>query len=405
MNLIGLASLVCSAMLVACGGEGQKLTVKNPTGHSRSEVVSVSASKISGGVKDLVIKDAAGKEVPYQVTADGKTLLFAAQVDANATAQYSIEKGSPAEVATVATGKVYPNRVDDIAWENDRVAFRAYGPALQASGEKAYGYDVWVKCVPEPVVDARYASELNPETLKAIAELKKTNPDSAAALSRATSYHYDHGNGLDCYKVGPTLGGGASALLLDGKIVYPYCYKEIEIKENGPLRFEAVLTYNPVQVGGVDVVEVRTLTLDAHSQLNHTVVEYKNLPGETTVVAGPVVHHPDGGENVADKELGFVGYADPTDRPADGYGTIYVGAVFKNALTDAKLDLFDEAEAKERGADGHVLGYTTIKPGEKLDYYWGGGWSKYGFDSFEQWQSYLKDFAEDVKKPLEVSVD
>ena len=38
---------------------------------------------------------------------------------------------------------------------------RAYGPALQATGEKAYGYDVFTKRVPEPVVEDRYDGELN----------------------------------------------------------------------------------------------------------------------------------------------------------------------------------------------------------------------------------------------------
>ena len=31
-------------------------------------------------------------------------------------------------------------------------------------------------------------------------------------LNRGISYHVDHGNGMDCYAVGPTLGGGTAAL-------------------------------------------------------------------------------------------------------------------------------------------------------------------------------------------------
>ena len=56
-------------------------------------------------------------------------------------------------------------------------------------------------------------------------------------MSRAISYHIDHGNGMDCYAVGPTLGGGTAALMPDSAIVYPYCYKDYEILDNGPLRF------------------------------------------------------------------------------------------------------------------------------------------------------------------------
>ena len=119
---------------------------------------------------------------------------------------YKITPGTPEAFKTIACGKQYPERVDDIAWENDRIAFRTYGPALQATGEKAYGCDIWVKCVSEPIVDMRYKTELDPETRAKIAELRKTDPKAAQQLSESVSYHIDHGNGLDYYKVGPTLG-------------------------------------------------------------------------------------------------------------------------------------------------------------------------------------------------------
>lgn len=61
---------------------------------------------------------------------------------------YKITPGTPEAFKTIACGKQYPERVDDIAWENDRIAFRTYGPALQATGEKAYGCDIWVNVYP-----------------------------------------------------------------------------------------------------------------------------------------------------------------------------------------------------------------------------------------------------------------
>ena len=45
----------------------------------------------------------------------------------------------------VACGRQYPERLDDVAWENDRAAYRAYGPALQEKGARAFGYDIWTK--------------------------------------------------------------------------------------------------------------------------------------------------------------------------------------------------------------------------------------------------------------------
>lgn len=55
-------------------------------------------------------------------------------------------------------------------------------------------------------MEARYEGELNPDMKAKIAELGKTDPKAAQELYRSVSYHVDHGNGLDCYKVGPTLG-------------------------------------------------------------------------------------------------------------------------------------------------------------------------------------------------------
>ena len=71
-------------------------------------------------------------------------------------------------------------------------------------------------------------------------------PEKADSLSNAISYHVDHGNGMDCYSVGPTLGGGTAALMVDSTIIYPYCYENYKILNNGPLRFTVKLTYAPL---------------------------------------------------------------------------------------------------------------------------------------------------------------
>ena len=76
-----------------------------------------------------------GEQVPYQVTYDDK-LIFPATVAANASAAYTVQAGTPVDVEVRACGRQYPERLDDMAWENDLVGFRAYGPALQARGER-----------------------------------------------------------------------------------------------------------------------------------------------------------------------------------------------------------------------------------------------------------------------------
>ena len=182
------------------------VTVSNPLAMERSnEMVEVAMSDIANQLKladtaQIVVLNADGQQVPYQITYDEK-VIFPASVAANGTAVYTIQAGTPEAFAVKACGRYYPERVDDVAWENDLVAFRAYGPALQKTGERAFGYDVWTKYnTTEPVVEARYAGELNPETKAKIAELKKTDPKAARELYQSVSYHVDHGNGLDCYK-------------------------------------------------------------------------------------------------------------------------------------------------------------------------------------------------------------
>ena len=293
------------------------------------------------------------------------------------------------------------------ATQIDLVAFRAYGPALQATGERAFGYDVWTKYnTTEPVVEARYASELNPETKAKIDELKKTDPKAASELYRSVSYHVDHGNGLDCYKVGPTLGGGTAALMVDDEIVYPYCYATQEILDNGPLRFTVKLVYNPLTVKeNTDVVETRLISLDAGSHMNKTVVAYSNLKETTPVVTGIVLHEPDGAV-VADAANGYITYVDPTDNVNNNNGKIFVGAAFPATVKEAKVALFPEKEKKELrgGADGHVLAVSDYEPGSEYTYYWGAAWDKADIKTADAWNEYVAAFAQKLRAPLTVTV-
>lgn len=397
---------------ISCSGEKMaNVTVSNGTEFDRNnEIVEVSMEEVSAKLQlpdtaDLVIFDETDRQVPYQTTYDGK-LIFPASVKANRQSTYFIKVGTPEVVSVKACGRLYPERLDDLAWENDRVAFRTYGPAFQAKGERGYGYDVWTKNVEEPVVDARYKNELNAEVRAKIAVLKEEGKaDEAKALADSISYHVDHGNGMDCYNVGPTLGGGTSAFYVDDRIIYPYSFKTQEILDNGPLRFTARLTYNPLTVkGDTNVVETRLISLDEGSQLNKTIITYSNTNEVLPLATGLVIHEADGGTNVANAAKGYIGYADPTGDANAGNGIIYVGAVFPATIKEAKPVMFSDKEAKDSGAFGHLLAISDYAPGSEYVYYWGSGWSKYGFESMEAWTAYLDEYAQKVREPLKITV-
>lgn len=401
-----LTALFLLAILFACTDKNDRLIeVKNPSAADRqNEITELSAGAvlmIQAKYGDaFIIKDRENKEVPYQLTHDGK-LIFPVSVGANESVMYTVQEGTPQTYATITCGKHYPQRVDDVAWENDRVAFRTYGPALQATGERAFGYDIWTKRVSHPVVEARYDKELNPETLAKIAELRKTDPKAAGELYNSVSYHIDHGDGLDYYSVGPTLGCGTSALMPEGQIVYPYCYKTYEILDNGPLRFTVKLTYHPLTVGeDSNVIETRVISLDAGSQLNKAVISYANLSKATPVVTGLVIHEPSD-VHQANTPSGYIAYADPKD-PVNGQ--VYVGAVFPDDVKETKPVYFSDDEKKDRKANGHVLAISEYTPGIEYTYYFGGGWSQWGFKTAEDWFDYVKAYANKVRNPLQVTL-
>lgn len=387
------------------------VTVSNPLGVERiDEMVEVAMSDVVAKLKladtaQIVILDMDGQQVPYQITYDQK-VIFPAKVKANGTVTYTVLEGIPEPYNVIVCGRYYPERLDDVAWENDLVAFRAYGPALQQRGERGFGYDVFTKYnTTEPVVEARYANEVSEEKRAKIAELKKTDPKAAGELERAISYHIDHGNGMDCYNVGPTLGGGTSALMVGDTIIYPYCYRTQEILDNGPLRFTVKLEYNPLVVrGDSNVVETRVITLDAHSYLNKTVVSYTNLKESVPVVTGIVLHEPDGTIKT-DVTNGYMTYVDPTGNPKTGNGKIFIGTAFPVQINEAKVVLFSEKEKKEEraGADGHLLAISDYQPGAEYTYYWGSAWDKAAIKTVDAWNEYMAQYVQKLHAPLTVS--
>ena len=170
---IGIASLLGTGCLAGCASGEPTLTVSNPSDIDRTgEMVEFSYPEMEAKHKwiaeGFIIQDEGGQEVPYQRLANGQ-VIFPVSLEAHGKAVYKVVPGTPSPVGSIACGRHYPERLDDIAWENDKSGYRAYGPALQRTGEKAYGYDILVKNVKEPVLEQRDAMELDTEARAQIA--------------------------------------------------------------------------------------------------------------------------------------------------------------------------------------------------------------------------------------------
>ncbi len=379
--------------------------VKNPTGDSRNDVVELDATSVFGrlgiaGGRQLVVRDGDRTEVPYQLTHDGK-LLIQVFVRPQSSTQLTIAKGLPSDSRFTSWGRVYASREDDLAWENDRNGWRAYGPAIQKKGQKLYGFDVFNKNVPMPMLETFYNSELTSYGLQD--KLRKAGRgNECEALHRTLTYHRDRGHGMDAYIVGPTLGAGVPALMEGNEFIFPLCYKKAEVLDMGPLRFTVRMTFGESKVGADEkVVETRVITLDKGTHLNKCEVTYDNLSAPRKVAAGVVVHKSEPKAYAMNKKVGYVAYADAMDHPEAMNGEIYIACVFPGNLKAVKYMPMGEEAA---GAVGHVVGISEYKPGETFTYYFGTAWNKYDVPTFSVWETLLAQYAKNLKQPLQISV-
>ena len=377
--------------LVSCAAVAQSLTVevKNPTADFRHELVAVSADSVKARVGDSFrVLEAAGLDVPFQLTYDGKLLLEAA-VRPHGTARFYIVAGQPPKFPTVCHGALHPERKDDFAWENDRGCYRVYGPALGRTGERSYGIDVWTKNTPELVVDDRYYVE-DVVMMPRVDSLRRVNRHRGDSLYRLNSYHHDHGRGLDPYKVGATLGCGAPALMLGDSIIMPYVFRKYKILDEGPLRLTVSFTQTPLVVDGDTVIERRLIQLDKQSNFNRITVSYEGLRHAVRFCSGVVIQREDPEPVVLGSD--YVSYTDPTDQPRVHQAPLYVAA------------LFPDGQVETRRHRGHALGILPRYDGSPYTYYAGSAWSKYDVRTPDEWASRIRWFLNSLRQPLQVSL-
>ncbi|MEI7910273.1 MAG: glycoside hydrolase family 88 protein [Verrucomicrobiota bacterium] len=142
-----------------------------------------------------------------------------------------------------AFARFVPERSDDFAWENDLVAFRAYGPALRHGPENS-GIDCWFKRVPYPIIDKWYMED------------RVKLPYGKAAKS----YHQDHGEGYDGYKVGDSRGCGGISVWADGQLHNSKTFVAQRSIENTPQRVAFELDYAS-DLNGKVLRETKRITL------------------------------------------------------------------------------------------------------------------------------------------------
>lgn len=380
-------------------GKSMTVTVSNPTAHDRCDVVELSADAvfsalgIAGGRQFLVL-DGDDVERPYQLTHDGK-VLFQAFVAPMKTATFTLKRGEPRAARLDCNGRIYPDREDDLTWENDKCAWRMYGPKMHNKGVS--GFDTFAKNVTYPVQDALYHNELTSYAVNA--RLKKVGRGSEwAQLHRDVyTYHRDRGQGMDAYTVGTTLGAGAPALMDGGNLIMPDVYEKAEIIENGPLRF-CVRLQMYEQHG---IRETRTFTQDKGTHLARVEVAYSGAAAGTPVASGIVVHKSQPTAYAINKKASYIAYSDALDTPQGQNGQLFIGCYYPEKMKALKYQPLPEEKA---GGIGHVLGITTLAADKPFTYYAGSAWSKYDVPTMAVWEQLLQHYADNLKNPLKVEI-
>lgn len=398
--LPSLFALACAAALPAA--ERATITVTHDLAIARpAETITVPWSQISDALpgallQKIAVKDAAGRTLAYQVTnvapqakdpqnkgiAYGELLFQHDFAAGEKSATFTVEKiDTVAPVFPVkAFARYVPERLDDFAWENDKIAHRTYGPALAAprvAGSTkevlvTSGLDIWCKRVPYPIVDRWYNKGHD-------------------------HYHKDEGEGMDMYNVGPSRGCGGTGIWNGEKLAVSTNYQTWKVLANGPVRAIFELTYDTWDAHGVKVAETKRFTVDAGHNLDlieSTFTVAEAAPAELTVAIGL---------NKTPADKGQEPKIAVTSTAADGSITQWVAQKSNDSLGTAIV--VDTAAFQSFAEDDrNLLAVAKVTPGQALRYLAGAGWSRAGeFTSQEAWNAYVAACAARLRSPVKVT--
>ncbi|TMM52010.1 DUF4861 domain-containing protein [Maribacter algarum] len=391
MKKLNIFAAICvSIFFLSCAENLEKhkqIVVKNPMDINRSfETVSVDLSslELADAMAGIILKDAETQKevVSQQIDSDGDgetdELLFQPEISSGGERIFEIhftEKLKLGDTVPACYSRFVPERTDDYAWENNRVAFRTYGPTAQKmkedgvkGGTLSSGIDAWLKRVDYPIINKWYKKELETDG----------------------SYHKDDGEGLDNFHVGISRGVGGIAKKVDTTYHISKNFTSWKTLATGPIRTSFILTYADWDAAGNKISESKTISLDYGSNLSKFEI---TLKGTDTISAGLTLHEKDGEIEVND-EKGWISYWEPHGDSELGTGIV----VPKNAMIGHDHFVTDGKD------ESNLFAHMKAKS-DKVIYYAGFGWKKSRqFANKEEWDDYLNQFAECLKNPLIVQI-
>ena len=375
-----LAVALAAAIAVFPQAASVTIEVKNEPDISRlSETIELSAKEVSRllPVKDLrtvrVTDPASGRELVSQaLDLDGdlvfEALIFQADFAPGQSRKFALSAGSR-RIAARDEFKVYGRfareRFDDFAWENDRIAHRMYGTALETWKQEpltSSAVDVWCKRTRRLVINDWYMVD---------------------------DYHEDTGEGADFYSAGRSRGCGGSGVWVEGKLHVSRNFVNSKVLAAGPIRLVFELTYAPWQAGGREVSEVKRITLDAEQNLDRFESFYK-ASGASGLVHAAGIKKAAGSSMTQDRKEGWLRTWEPIRKGEAGH--LGCGIIVNPA------SLVDVIES-----EGNYLMLARTDDRLVATWYAGFGWDRSGdFADEAAWAAYLRQAARRLGSPLKL---
>lgn len=357
------------------------ITVVNKLKLARpSETIELAADALAPlGEKDLMklhVRDSSGKEVLCQAVDTDyddyhkpDILIFQTDFGPNETKTFTVTAGKKREYTKEdfrAYGRFVRERFDDFAWENDRIGHRTYGKALITwKGEPltSSAIDIWSKRTEKMVINDWYMVD---------------------------NYHVDLGEGVDAYSAGPTRGCGGSGVWSNGQLYIPTNFVDSRVLTNGPIRVMFELVYEPFDVNGVKVSQILRVSLDAGSQLNRFVATYQAPSGSDVFSAA----------------VGFKKIKDAQKQFNAERGWLTIWEPMANNLGMQGMGVVVEPRAVDKVTEDKLNHLLLLKAGiaAPVSYWAGFAWDRAGrITSAQSWNTYIDQFAERLRSPIEVS--
>jgi hypothetical protein len=397
---LGAAFVALNLVASVATAAGATISVTHDLDAARpGAVVLVAYDKVTAVAPDLrmfhvVVRDAKGRVLPSQIAnyehdhrgAQYDWLVFTYDFAAGEKrAVFTLEPVANATLpeAPCVYARSVPERYDDMAWENDRIAHRMYGPALNtpaAGGERlrGSGIDVWAKRVTYPIIDRWYAKGHD-------------------------QFHKDEeGEGLDLYSIGGSRGAGGTGIWDGSKLWTSDNFANASVLVNGPRHAAFILKYAPWDAGAAgEVSETKAFRVDCGLSFDQVVSTFSFKGSEVVAGIGITQHPPVAGFPAA------VLTRDPGGRWMSYWeenkdGGLGLAVVLGSGTVPAGVA--HEAAPGGKGNANNLL-LVKVKAGVPVSYFTGAGWTKSGqFADRASWEKYVRENAARMQHPLQVNV-